>query len=373
MIGAWLALAGWLSTPVLLQESGGDSSAVVADASSQPFSRPVLEPYADLRSWIERVENRPGASEDLKRSRATLRAGLRWRPASSPAEIAAGFRASLGSDRNAEARAAFDNETPDTIEVDELMARVRSMPGDAVAIGKMRSSLALTEMIWDADLRPVGATAALALERLGVPGARLAGGWLQRADWSDDAWMAAGQAMLTRDFAERSQGEMVASYAEFHHLDELPSQGFARQNTIVVTPEGRRYAVGFRVLDLQAAASARLGAVPIAVRVELARNLAASEHRDGVRTRLALGGVETPGGWEVGWLYQRIERDAVCGAFNSDDWWFHSRSRGHLGWVMWGQGRPVGLRFTGTIEQRDDLTTEVHRLRAELLARLPSR
>jgi tetratricopeptide (TPR) repeat protein len=45
----------------------------------------------------------------------------------------------------------------------------------------------------------------------------------------------------------------------------------------------------------------------------------------------------------------------------------------YLGWIAWGLGRPIGLKLSGTIEQRDDLTTEVHRLRAEFVARLPSR
>ena len=375
MIAAPFLLAGRLCTAAILwQEAGIDSAATFAPPPpDEHFAARALEPYADLRSWIERVENRPGFSEDLQRTRATLRAGLRFRPMASPAEAIAGLRASLGSDRNAEARAAFDNEAPDTLEADELAGRLRSSVGDAISLGKLRSPLALTEMVWDADLRPVGATAGISLDRIGVIGARLAGGWLQRADWSGDAWMAAGQASISRDFGEATRTEVVGSYLEFGNLDELPSQGFARQNTTVLGPEGRRYAVDFRVLDFQAAVTSRWASLPISMRVDVARNLAADEHHDAIRTRLALGGIDMLGGFEVGWIYQRIERDAVCAAFNSDDWWFHSRTRGHLGWLAIGAGRSFGLRLTATAEQRDDLTTEVYRYRAEFLARAISR
>lgn len=370
----WLALVGHLAwgATVMTQDVALDSTAAITEDSSEPFAGRALEPYADLRSWIERVENRPGTTEDLERARATLRAGLRWRPMGSPAEVVAGARLSLGSDRNDEARAAFDNLAPDTIEVDELAGRMQSVEGSSATLGKMRSPLALTEMTWDLDLRPVGIAAALSLDKLGVQGTRLTGGWLQRADWTDDAWMAAGQASIAGE-SGATQAEMVASYLEFGRLEDLPNQGFGRQNTTVPSPEGRQYAVEFRIVDLQLSATTRWGRVPMAARIDVARNVAASEHRDAIRTRLALGGVETPAGLEIGWLYQRIERDAVCGAFNSDDWWFHSRMRGHLGWIAWGLGRPIGLKLSGTIEQRDDLTTEVHRLRAELIARPPSR
>jgi len=357
---------------LLWQGAAIDSASTFAQPPpDEPFAGRALEPYADLRSWIERVENRPGTTDDLKRTRATLRAGLRWRPMDSPFDAVAGVRASLGSDRNDEARAAFDNEVPDTVEVDELLARVRTVGGHSAVAGKMRSPLALTEMVWDADLRPVGVAAGFSLHRLGLPGGRLAGGWLQRADWSDDAWMAAAQLSISSEAS--NLWDFVASYLQFGEIDDLPSQGFGRQNTMVVGPEGRRYAEDFQILDLQAGGRARVRSVPISARVDVARNLAAEEHRDAIRTRLALGGIESPGGIELGWLYQRIERDAILGAFNSDDWWFHSRMRGHLAWLALGVGRPLGFRLSATSEQRDDLTTEVHRYRAELLARFPSR
>ena len=59
------------------------------------------------------------------------------------------------------------------------------------------------------------------------------------------------------------------------------------------------------------------------------------------------------------------------GAFNSDDWWFHTRMQGHHAWLQIGTDRPVSLRLAGFIERRDDVSHDTRRLTAELKLRLP--
>ena len=43
---------------------------------------------------------------------------------------------------------------------------------------------------------------------------------------------------------------------------------------------------------------------------------------------------------------QRIQRDAVLAAFNSDEWWFHSAMHGQLAWIGCGS-YDWNLRLSG--------------------------
>ncbi len=69
---------------------------------------------------------------------------------------------------------------------------------------------------------------------------------------------------------------------------------------------------------------------PIDARIDVVSNLGADDANDGARASLIVGDRTKPHGWEFGAAAQRIQRDAVMAAFNSDDWWFHSAVRGQL-------------------------------------------
>src|SRR4029453_1374414 len=116
------------------------------------------------------------------------------------------------------------------------------------------------------------------------------------------------------------------------------------------------------------------GRVPLArrsatARVDVVHNHRTALDRSAVRARVAWGGVAALGDVELGYVSQRIERDAVPGSFNSDDWWFHSADRGHSAWAAVGLGGGAFLRVTGFDERRDDLTEHTRRLLIELTAR----
>ena len=72
------------------------------------------------------------------------------------------------------------------------------------------------------------------------------------------------------------------------------------------------------------------------------------EHHDGVVGRSG--------------LFERIQQDAVMGAFNEDDWWFPTRMRGSRVWLAYGVTDDVRLRLSWFRERRDDLTARVDRL-----------
>jgi hypothetical protein len=51
---------------------------------------------------------------------------------------------------------------------------------------------------------------------------------------------------------------------------------------------------------------------------------------------VTVGRVGTPWNWRFFYTFQYVERDAILGAYNTDDWWFHS----------WYEGHRVGLAVT---------------------------
>jgi hypothetical protein len=360
----------WSCTPALAvaqsPAAGPDTSVTYFTRGPGFLVRLDLTPWVDLRVRHDAVHHRPGAP-DFDRQRATLRAGLAWERASRPLRLEAGLRASLGSDRNQETWSVFDNETADTVQVDRLGVRVTSVAGDALAIGKMPLPVPLTELLWDGDLRPVGVGITSRLGWAGVGGLSLSGGAFTRARFdTDDVRLIVAQLGLERGNPATTGGEARASYLGIGNRDSMIAQGLARQNRVAATPAGPRLAEEFQVLDLQLAGHLHAGRWPITARLDGAINTAARNDHRALRTRLATGGASAPWGIEAGWIYQRIEREALAGAFNSDDWWFHSRSRGHSVFLHAGLGRPASVRFAGFLERRDDVPTKTRRLIAEL-------
>jgi hypothetical protein len=357
-----------------------DSAAVQYFARTGGLARFGLSPYADLRWRVDQVHDRPGATGDLGLGRATFRGGLLFEPSSpgGPAAVRvraeAGARGTFGSDSNTDPWAPVLNETADTLAVDRLSVRVASRSGAlAIAIGKQRSPLRLTEMIWDDDLRPVG-IAAIARQDRSAATARIGLAWFARSRLDrDDAQVAVAQlsAALHEDAARG--GDLALAWLHVESPVDLGRDQIQRQNAAVATPTGPVYAADFDVLDFQLGARTLAGSVPVSLRLDVATNTAVHAENNGVRVRLALGGPGVPAGAEAGWVFQWVEREALAGAFNSDDWWFHSRMRGNQLWLRFARGDLLELRLAGFRERREDLTTPTRRLTAQLTARLPAR
>jgi len=348
------------------QGIGGAADTTASYFSPGPgaLARLDLSPWLELRLRHDAVADRPGGP-DFDRQRATLRAGLSWERPSRPLRIEAGLRASLGSDHNRETWSSFDNETADTVEVDRLGVRVTSS-GPAsrghparLSFGKLRLPVPLTELLWDDDLRPVGIAVDSRLGGAGTEGFFVSGGAFQRSRLTseDVRFYVAQIGGVGGNPATRGHEERV-SYLGVGHRDQLLTRGLVRQNAVPAN--------AFQVFDVQLAGHAHVGRWRVTARLDGALNTATGSDRRAYRTRLAVGGAGAPAGVEAGWIHQRIERDALSGAFNSDDWWFHGRARGNALFVQAGLGRAVSARIVGFRERRDDVSTATRRIVTEL-------
>jgi hypothetical protein len=328
-----------------------------------------LSPYGDLRLRYDRVSDRPGATEDLERVRGRLRAGLVWSPHPRIA-LEAGLYSGLWRADFAEAAAPFDNEHDDSVAVDRVAA-VFTGANATIALGKRPLPLAMTDLTWDADLRPVGVSLVARRAVREFDEARLAAAAVRRAEPDgEEVLLAAQLAYAVRPGAARG-GEVLIGIESWSDLDEVARDGLGRQNRLVLTGAGPQFARDFRLIELQASARTRLGAVPWSVALHGVSNVEAHPEGRGFRASTRFGVLEEAAHVELGYVFQVIERDAVPGAFNSDDWWFHSRASGHRGWLAVRPIRWATARLSMFDERRDDVAKRTRRLLFDLELELP--
>lgn len=345
-------------TAVQAQDAILDQGEQAAAESSHAF-------FGDAWAGYDHVEGLPGGRDDFDRLRTRLRIGVSWTPA--PAwELAGSMRLALGSDDNRDNRRNNDNERSDGIGLDRLFVRWRAGDSTSVLLGKAPMPLELTPMVWDPDLRPAGITLDHSVALGDYDRLQFGGGWLAgQGLYGDESRILAAQVAWRWHEGAPTNAAILLGYLGFSDLDELTRQGLARTNTIVTG----RLVEDYRLLDLQLVGRSGSARWPLEARLDLVRNLGAGDEQDGVRASLRVGDALLPRAWEFGYAYQDIQRDAVMAAFNSDDWWFHSATRGHMLWTGYGIDETWSLRLSGFHEIRDGLHDYTDRVRVDLFAR----
>jgi len=271
--------------------------------------------------------------------------------------------AALGSDHTTDNRANNDNEPSDDFGIDLLYARWVPRPDLAVTAGQQAAQHLMTALTWDDDLRPAGGAIAARLPSGDFNAWRLAAGWFGVRTLAD-SWtrLAAVQAAFSRHDGGPRGVDVRLAYLFWDHVDALVADGLARTNAT----RNARFVSDFRLVDVQLRWRVLLGPVPCVFHGEWVENLGADTNSTGARAGLVLGDLGAPGHVEVQYHYHRIEQDAVLAAFNADDWWFHSRLRGHRGNVSVALGHRTTFGVSGSLERRDDLTTWTKRLLLDL-------
>jgi len=341
--------------------------AALAPTASAQEPEPVGRRWwvsGDLRLRGEFVSGLPLGRADMERARSFLRLGVAAAPAPW-VELGLAGKAALGSDHTADNAINFDNERSDAVSLDAAYAKLRPLAGLTLAAGKLESPFWLTPIAWDDDLRPIGVSAAYRLDVRAYDELRFAAGWFATDHLhGDDTRFAGAQAAWLWQPGAAWSGEALVGHLAFDRLGGLPPELF-RTN---VARAGRLVS-DYRLLDAQLALRAPVVATPLELRADLVRNLGADADDDGVRLLAAIGDAGRSRGLELAYAYQRIERDAVLAAVNGDDWWFHSRTRGHMLRVTFGATSQVRLRASAFLERRDDLSRDTRRVLIELLAR----
>jgi hypothetical protein len=336
--------------------------ATAAAQDSQYFPEPPAKPKFSLQ-WdflarYDRVDHRP-YYETTDRGRFELRPEVDFEPSDS---------LRIG------ARAVFDYATePDSYtEFDNFRSRGASLeryyvlwrPGRfAIRAGRFGMPLAASEMLWDRDVQTPGGAAAW--ESADGAWTLAAAGFYAPQRFGDRSRIGVGQVVWRNGDAGRLQIEAAASYWSFDLRD---LDAFVRENTPEVDNGRLGYASGFHLADLLLRLRFPVASVPILLSLDGIRNFRALAHRRlAFEATIAAGRLGAPGQARVFYTYQYVQRDAVVGAYNTDDWWFHS----------WYEGHRVGVAFTflpqtyaqasGSLQRRLDTQKWINRYLLEVV------
>lgn len=344
--------------------------AVLADA---PLVLPTPEQTPSALSWFgdillreDRVRDIPRIYEpNIQRVFGRARFGVLYTPIPE-LEIGAAVKLAAASNGNEENRAYNLNERSNDIAIDQLFVRWRPNENASLLAGKSVFPLELSPMLWDEDLRPVGVSgqtsvAAGDFNRLSL----VAGYFNGNLPYGDNSRIGTVQGAWRWHEGEPTSAAILVSYLDFSNLRQLTLQGLARTNAHT----GDILLSDYHLLDAQFVGRWHFGNWPLEARLDLVRNLGADQDRDGERFSVVLGDRRQPRGWEFGLADQRIQRDAVMAAFNSDDWWFHSWAHGIMPWVGYGFDATWNMRLAYFHEQLDVAPRHTGTLLVDLGAR----
>ncbi len=310
-----------------------------------------LRPFADLRlrgDWLDRPAN------DLSRAHGSLRGGFRLRLRQSFDLVLAG-RANAGS---GDAELGTDNEERTALSVDRAALEWFTPHEGTLRAGKAPLALALSSLVWDDDLRPIGVSYRLQLPVRSFDSVEIAAAVFAPSDRLGDQTRAAGMMArwLVREGAATGGGVGVG-FLRFEHTDALAASPYRRTNRA----RGGRFASDYELVIGELFLRLPAGAASVLLRGDAVLNLGASA--DARAERLTVSYRRAGAGrLETALVAQRIARDAVLAAYNSDDWWFHSAARGVA--VFVGRELAAGVTVRGSYfrERRDDLAQPFDRV-----------
>jgi hypothetical protein len=280
----------------------------------------------------------------------------------------------LGSDSNSTNAARFDNYRSNGVALDRAYLEAR--PGSFLLEGgQFQMPMRSTEMLWDRDVQVIGGAAAWRLPTGAFSAVTLRGGYFygpQRQH--DDSHIFAAQAAWEIGDPARIAVDGAESYWRLTHLDDLAGH-YLRQNTpgrgYVPLPgyTGSSYFTDFRLIDslarVQFGGSWRF---PVALSVDWVHNLGASTaYADAVEAALRIGKEGVPGDVQIFDVYQYVDRDALVGAYNTDDWWFHTWYTGHRVGLSVTVLPQIALRPSVVFQRRQDREHYLNRYLLDLV------
>ena len=330
-----------------------------APAAWRPFGEALLRG--------DRVTGLPAGREDLERAKLRLRWGGVWNPdRHDRLSFGVAGEGAIATGANKDNLANNDVEEADAITLDQLWIRWRGGDRFWLELGKAPLPLELSPLLWDGDLRPTGGS----LRTWGTLGDF--NRWqLDLGVFTPNPLEETGAKLLAAQFGWHWRegapfsGGALLSYLDYSDLDELERARLGRGNSL----SAGRYVNDYRLIDAQFYVRGVVHEKPLEGRLDLVRNLDAERDRNGVRASLIYGDRFNQPGWELGWAWQRIQRDAVLAAVNADDWWFHTAARGHMPWIGYGFGRIWSVRLAAFFETRDGLDERTKRLLLDVEAR----
>ena len=333
-VAAALAAAGPESAGAE-EVSGGAPPIEAVGSDAAPSPSPFEFRWDALVRYDVLELSKQAPAADIHRWRVEARPELDWN-ASGRFRLGVRLVGDLGSDANATNLVRLDNYRSNGVALDRAYLEARPGPF-LIRAGQFGMPLRTTEMFWDRDVQVLGASGAWRIPVGAMSAVTVAAGFFYGPQRQrDQSHIAAGQVTWETGDPGSTAFDWSESYWRFTHLDRTGS-AYLRQNdpgypSLPGYVSNSPYANDFRIVDSLARVrffgSRRF---PVSLSLDWARNLAAdqAEYRDGVEAALRIGREGAPGDIQVFDVYQYVDRDAVVGAYNTDDWWFHTWYVGH--------------------------------------------
>jgi Putative porin len=345
-------------------------SSTLAAQEAQYFEQPPAKPHFVFQ-WdalarydsIYHLRVRP----DIERGRFEVRPELDFVVSD---RFSLGVRAvgDLGTDHNEDNALNFDNYRSRGATIERYF--IEAKPGPVLLrAGAFGMPLLATEMLWDHDIQTPGVAAAWEIRAGGstltISGAGLYGP--QRE--GDGTRIGAGQILWRIGDPDRFEATVAGSYWNFEPKDLKPS--YFRQNYIELADGRREFVSRYHIADLIIRFRFPVAGIPVAVSLDGLKNYGVRDEArsdgDAFEGTVAVGRVGNPWDWRVFYTYQYVERDALLGAYNTDDWWFHTWYRGSRAGVAVTLLPRVFLQGAVMFQKRLDLQKTLNRITVDLV------
>ncbi|UCC43696.1 MAG: putative porin [Candidatus Zixiibacteriota bacterium] len=256
------------------------------------------------------------------------------------------------------------------------------LPGLVLTAGKFKNPFFKaggSELIWDTDWNPEGGVITLRKKIEGIDVTLIGSGlWIDERESSDDSWLGAAQAVGRMYFDDKKTSVAVGA-ALFNYVSIIGFQPFYESDEAMGNSVTRGiigddmqdvYATDYDLLELYGEVTHWFEPFPVTVMGDYVINTAADSLETGWLVGLRAGKADRPGGWSFRYIYRRLEKDAVVGAFTDSDFRNGGTdARGHEigGSLLLAENTAFNVTyFFNEIGLQEARTTDFQRLQVDL-------
>lgn len=206
-----------------------------------------------------------------------------------------------------------------------------------IRAGAFALPVVASDMLWDKyDIQTPGAAVSY-VDRLSSTSSLTfsAAGFYGPQRYRDESILGVGQVVWSSGEESRFAVQASASFWNMDMRNVDPQ--YYRENRVVVVDGKLAYRSKFQLLDLLVKLQFPVAGLPVTLGLDFIHNFGSvGTGPNAYEASVAVGTVGTPRTWRGFFVYQYIGRDALVGAYNTDNWWWHT----------WAKGCRFGLSYT---------------------------
>jgi hypothetical protein len=313
-------------------------AAVAQDPAPQYFEEPSEKPHLTLQwDFLARYDNISHLLYEptVSRGRFEVRPEVDFVTSST---FRIGVRGSFnyGTDSNYDNAIYEDNYVSRGAYVDRYY--LMWTPGAwTVQAGAFALPVAASEMLWDSYNIQTPGGAVSYVDELG-PTTSLTftgGGFYSPQHYQDESILGVGQILWKHGEESRFAVQASASFWDMDMRNVAPQ--YFRENRVALVDGKLAYQSKFQLFDALVKLQFPVAGLPVTVNVDFVHNFGiVGTGPNAYEAGVTVGTVGTPRTWRAFFVYEYIGRDALVGAYNTDDWWWHT----------WAEGYRFGLSYT---------------------------